>query len=112
MVRAGERIREFYEARLIHLVATGLPDIDRPGTLHDVFVIDYSCFVSSLAGEQAHALDDVHTPVPSAVAQVDPDTVTAHIYSLRGHRGGKRPVLNRGTARQRPVRFHESVRCH
>jgi hypothetical protein len=76
------RIRDLFEARLIHLLRRGVTELGRPGRLYDVFSIDYGCYITTLTEEYVALLRDPWSAVPSVTTVVEPELVGAQIITL------------------------------
>lgn len=76
------RIRELYESRLLHIVVSGAYEPARPGTLYDVFAIDYGCFVDSLTETNVGLLREMWNAPPTASIKVEPGLLRDNLYRL------------------------------
>lgn len=77
------RVRELYEARLIHIIRRGLAAIDEPGTLYDAFAIDYGCYTTALTEEYVKLLRDPWKEIPSTDTKVNQGLVHAQVFQLK-----------------------------
>ena len=96
------RVRDLYEARLIHIIRRGLAALNKPGTLYDAFVIDYGCYTTALTEEYVKLLWDPWVEAPSTETKFDQKLVYAQVFSL------KRPDRSTKRRRQLPILSYET----
>jgi hypothetical protein len=76
------RIRELYEHGLLHIARSGVGHVSHPGELFDVFLIDYGCYVDSVAGDHFSLLEDPTVDLREDARDLDHFNVNEFIYRL------------------------------